>query len=128
MLLLDTCVLIWLSDDAGKLSSGARNAVGDETNQLYVSAISAWEVGIGVSKRRLQLQIDAPDWFRSIVTRYHLQVIEVSWMDAMGSTRLPDIHGDPADRMIIATSLSHELTVVTPDPEFARYPNVKVLW
>jgi PIN domain nuclease of toxin-antitoxin system len=128
MLLVDTCVLIWLSDDAGKLSSGARDAIGNEANPLYVSAISAWEVGVGVSKHRLQLQMDAIDWVRSIVTRYHLEVIDVSWVDALASTRLPDIHRDPADRMVIAAAISHQLTVVTPDPEFFRYPDVKVLW
>lgn len=128
MLLLDTCTLIWLSTDVTHLSECASGALNDPTRRLFVSAISAWELGIGVSKRRVQLDIDPRAWFARSVSKFGIEILDISSNDALRSTELPWIHRDPADRIIIATALSRQLTVVSPDEEIPKYPGLQVLW
>src|SRR5213594_4011031 len=105
MILLDTCALIWIASDAGSLSNKARAAIDDANNTLFCSAISAWEIGIAYGKHRLLLAREPQRWFGSIVRKYRVRVIGVSWRIAAASTQLPRHHNDPGDRIIIATAL-----------------------
>lgn len=128
MILLDTCSLIWLASDPTQFSAPARLAVEDPAQVFLVSAISAFEIGILVKKRKLDLMA-APDvWFAEATARYAVQVLDLPWRVALRSTHLPDIHNDPADRIIVATALERQCAILTPDPKIAAYPGVTVVW
>ncbi|MGH7176303.1 MAG: type II toxin-antitoxin system VapC family toxin [Tepidisphaeraceae bacterium] len=128
MILLDTCALIWLASDASSLSRRARAAIEVPTARLCCSATSAWEVGIAHKRARLELAGDPRIWFAGVVRKYRVRVIDVSWQIAMASTQLPRHHHDPADRIIVATALVHEVRIVSPDPEMPRYSGVRMIW
>lgn len=128
MLLLDTHALIWLATDLSELPEAAKSAIRDNAASLYVSSISALEVS-------LLTQCGKLDWGRNSRARYeraleHHHVTEVPVLGniAWNSGRLPALHRDPFDRIIIATALEHRMTIVTKDQTIPTYPRVKVVW
>ena len=128
MLLLDTCILIWLSSEADQLSNKAAMAVSDNVGQLYTSAISAWEIALGVSKGRLELGADPIVWFAQVTAKYNVAVVDVTWQVAAASVQLPRHHSDPADRIIIATAIDRGFQIVSPDQEIRRYAGAQIIW
>ena len=128
MILLDTCVLYWLASDHAKLSARARDALRIHAASLSACAISAFEVAINHRKRRVVLPSEPRIFFADLLARYAIDCLPVTWEIAARSVDLPPIHSDPADRLIVATSQVHSLTIITPDAYIRAYPGVSVLW
>src|SRR5207237_1876817 len=114
-LLLDTHVAVWLAEGnirmkpyLSSLSSSFRQT------KLCISAISAWEIGLLVSKNRLAL-VEAPlVWFSAVVRELKLQVFDITPEIAIMSSFLPGkIHVDPADRLPVGTSMAHSQAIIT---------------
>ena len=119
-MLLDTCALLWLTQGGGQLTSETRKRLA-EAPFVYVSAISGFEVGIKHKTGKLELPALPMDWFKAVVEHHDLRVLPLDLEICIRSTRLPPVHHDPCDRMIIATALIHQLMVVTADPVFRTY-------
>jgi PIN domain nuclease of toxin-antitoxin system len=128
MYLLDTCALLWLVGDQARFSGTLREALTRAAGEIYVSSISAFEIGVKDRKGALELPMPASEWFPRAVDFHGLIALPVDAAIAAASTELPPLHADPCDRMIVATALQHELTVVTPDPLIAAYPGVRARW
>lgn len=128
MLLLDTCTVLWLASACGRLSPRARELIEEHAGLLFVSAISAFEMGIKHRKGRLTLPLPPGDYYARAIDCHGLREIAVDGRIAELSARLPPVHADPCDRFIIATAQQHRLTVVTPDPHIAAYPDLSVSW
>ncbi|MBI4703494.1 MAG: type II toxin-antitoxin system VapC family toxin [Deltaproteobacteria bacterium] len=125
--LLDTCTFLWATLDDPKLSACARDVLRDPTNEIYLSAVSAWEMAAKYRAGRLPL----PEPPHRFVPKYR-ELLRVRPLDlaegaALRASQLPDIHRDPFDRMLVCQALVHGLTLLTPDPSIARYP-VLVCW
>jgi len=127
-MLLDTCTLLWLVSNSDHLSSAARAAIQDHRGRLFVSAISAFEIGIKARKRKLSLPQPVDRWFSAAVKFHGLRELVIDGAIASRSTLLPPLHADPSDRLIIATSQIHHLTILTPDHLIKTYPDVRTLW
>ncbi len=127
-ILLDTCALLWYATDWGQFSSTARRAIADPRVDLAVSAISAFEIGMLERRGRIQLGLDSQNWFAAVVQIGSFHVIPVTWEIAMASARLPLIHKDPADRIIIATAIEFQFSILSPDAHIAAYPAQSVIW
>jgi PIN domain nuclease of toxin-antitoxin system len=95
---------------------------------VFASAISAWELGIKVARKKLTLPKPVSQWFPEVCRRYGLTEIPVTGLLAGRSTELPPVHADPFDRLLVATALDWDLTVLTPDPLFSRYAGIRTLW
>jgi PIN domain nuclease of toxin-antitoxin system len=128
MMLLDTCVLLWLASSQQDISRPVQEALSGSAGGLFVSAISAFEVGQKAAARRVKLPGPVDEWFSAMLEHHHLEELPVSGRVAARATLLPPIHRDPFDRLLIATAQEHGLTLLTPDPTIRRYPNVKTLW
>ncbi len=128
MVLLDTCTLLWLAAEQSQLSPAAREAIARNAGRLFVSAISAFEIGIKHAKGRLSLPVEADAWFAQVLDFHGLREIPVSGRIAARSTALPPLHADPCDRLIVATALLHDFVIVTPDPLVRSYPGVVTDW
>ena len=116
-LLLDThAVLWWLSDDP-TLSEAARVAISDPENTVYLSAVVIWEMRIkqGIGK------LDLPDDFEEVVDGQAFSKLPVTVDHANAIVRLPAIHRDPFDRMLVAQAVVEEMTIVTRDRNIAEY-------
>jgi PIN domain nuclease of toxin-antitoxin system len=116
VILLDTHVLVRYLMGDKKLGRRSLAAIDKALagNDLFVSAISFWEVAMLVEKRRLELDTTVTA-FRSLALRHGIQEATVDGEVAIEAAELPDAHGDPADRMLVATAILRGLTLVTAD-------------
>lgn len=122
-LLLDTCALLWAFN--GTNLDAAIEARIDEAaaeGTLFLSPISAWEVGVLVAKNRISLTLPAEKWITRAFETTGVSVVPLTPDVLVQSSFLPgELHGDPADRMIIATARAHDLTIVTRDRLILAY-------
>lgn len=126
MILLDTHAWLWLASDSRRLSVDAREAIGG-TGELGVAAISLWEVAMLASHGRIQLDQPTEKWLWDACSRPRIRVFPVTPDVAAVSVDLP-MHGDPADRMIVATAKVHQLTLVTADEKIRKAGLVSAIW
>jgi PIN domain nuclease of toxin-antitoxin system len=124
-LLLDTHVWIWLMDGTtGKLAAGIRSRIqaASGKGQVYISAISVWEVATLEAKGKLTLSMDCGAWVDRALAAPGVQLAGLTASIAVDSTRLPEgLHGDPADRILVATARSLHGTLVTRDALILKY-------
>ncbi|MDA3892808.1 MAG: type II toxin-antitoxin system VapC family toxin [Salinivirgaceae bacterium] len=120
-LLLDTHVVLWFITDNPKLPQNLKRIIEDESNTCFISMASLWEVGIKYSIGRLELQIKLEELFK-IIEESGIQVLPISTEHILVNTTLAFIHQDPFDRLIIAQSISENLTLVSKDQYFSKYP------
>lgn len=126
-LLLDTCTFLWLAGGSASLSPGAAAAIRDASNQVYLSAVSAWEIASKYRTGRLPLPVP-PD--RLIPAERDVRGLLALAFDedaALQVLRLPPLHRDPFDRMLVSQAIAGGLVLVTPDPLITQYP-VRVTW
>jgi PIN domain nuclease of toxin-antitoxin system len=124
-LLLDTHVWIWAMTGAeGELGQSARSTITSaaEGGRLLVSVISVWEVGMLESKGRLHLAWEVGEWVRRALSAPGIALAPLTPEVALDSSRLPaPLHGDPADRMLIATARRTGARLVTRDAKILEY-------
>lgn len=128
MILLDTCALLWLVGDQARLSDAARGVLSENRGGLFISAISAFEIGIKHRKGKLELPRDPLPWFQAATGFHGLVEVSVDGRIAALSTQLPPLHADPCDRIIVATASLLGMTILTPDPLIREYPEAKTAW
>ena len=126
-LLLDTCTFLWVVGGARQLSARAREAFVDPANELFLSAASAWEIAVKHRLGRLPLP-EAPAAFVPEQRAAHgIEPLDVDEEAALHIARLPDLHRDPFDRMLVAQALVGSLVLLTPDESIRQYP-ARTLW
>ena len=118
--LLDTHIVLWVAENSPTLSDGAKNAVLDITAEKYVSIVSAWEVAIKLGTKKLNLIGGLPEFYRMIDDNGFL-TLPVKREYLLQTTLLPDYHKDPFDRMIIATAITEDMTLITADENIRKY-------
>lgn len=116
-LLLDTHVLIWVFSSDARLSKRARASIAAGSNQVFVSAATAWEITI---KRALG-KLEAPDDYVDGLRLYRFTALDVTTQHALAVRELPPHHDDPFDRMLIAQARVEGLTLVTRDRRMSAY-------
>jgi len=114
-LLLDTHVLIWW-DEGARLTSAARKAI-EGADQVYVSAVSGWEIALKTSLGRLRPARTVWD----AIADSGFEELPVRLRHASALAALPWHHRDPFDRMLIAQAIGERVTIVTRDRAFSAY-------
>ena len=127
-LLLDTATFLWLCAGGKELSTATIGALRQAEGTASVSAVTAWEIGLKNAKGKLELPIPPNAWFSAMIEHHRLLVWPVEASTAIASTRLPPIHLDPFDRLLIALAQERSLILVTPDATISKYPDLKTLW
>lgn len=123
-LLLDTCAMIWLSLQS-KMSPQAVTAIDDAADQgqpLRLSLITAWELGLLQKSGRAPMTRSPHAIFQAFVSLPGIQAQPLTADILIDLSLLPgELHGDPADRIIIATARALDLTIVTRDRHILDY-------
>ena len=123
-LLLDTCAAIWLAEDE-PISSAARRVFEDAYDAgvtVNVSPITAWEVGMLVSRGRLAIQVKPQLWFQRLIDVLNFRIAEMPTEVLIASSFLPgSAPRDPADRILAATAREYGYVLVTRDRPLLHY-------
>jgi PIN domain nuclease of toxin-antitoxin system len=125
--LLDTCTFLWLNLAPERLSARVQELCADERNTLLLSAASAWEITAKHRAGRLELPVDPNEYIPTRRAANGIISLRFRENDAFHLTKLPAIHKDPFDRMLICQAIARVLTILTPDPRIAQYP-ISVIW
>ena len=129
--LLDTHVLLWWQAGSERLSSRASSRI-EHARRLLVSPISFWEVAMLVQKGRIGLDRATGAWAGDFVAEDRVEVADLTPAVAVAAAELADFHGDPADRIIVATARSQGVTLLTKDDRIRTYARasgtISVVW
>lgn len=128
MILLDTHAFIWLASEPDLLSKPVQTLIRRHPAALYLSSVSAWEVVLLEKRGRLKLPLAAEEYIDRAVSRHGLHDLPLQRYTAQAAVRLPDIHNDPFDRILIAEAMERGMILVSKDRMLARYPDVRVVW
>ncbi len=128
MILLDTCTLLWLTLDQTGLSERAKALLRANPGSLYVSPITAFEIGQKYARGKLELSLPPDTWFELALHLHGLKEARLDSQILLMATRLPDLHRDPFDRILMATSRILKQTLLTPDPHIRAYPEIQTEW
>jgi PIN domain nuclease of toxin-antitoxin system len=126
-ILLDTCTFLWITKNALELSSTAKVCFQDPGNTVYLSSISVWEMVVKHALGRLPLP-ETPDRFIPAMRSGHgIAPLALEEEAAYQLSKLPDLHKDPFDRMLVCQALIHGLVLLTPDEMIRQYP-IRTIW
>ena len=117
-LLLDTHALLWALSEPRSLAPEARRQLERAESTVFVSAVSGWEMEI---KRALG-KLDAPDDLAEQLERHRMFELPLHFRHIQRLGKLPPLHRDPFDRMLVAQALADDLTLVTRDRKILAYP------
>lgn len=114
-ILLDTHILLWWLNDDARLNSGTRELLADPENVLFISAASTWEIYIKMALGKLQL----PENFHESLGGF--EKLAVSVTHTVELQRLPSLHQDPFDRILLAQARCEKLLLLSTDRELLAY-------
>jgi len=126
-LLLDTHIWVWSVLDPGRLSARVARQLVNPENEIWLSAVSVWELRLLHDKGRLKLMPDAVSWIQDNLTRLNIREAPLTFEVALAISSLNLPHNDPADGFIAATAKVFGLTLVTADERLARLRDIDVL-
>ncbi|MDI3258817.1 MAG: type II toxin-antitoxin system VapC family toxin [Sinobacteraceae bacterium] len=119
-ILLDTHLLLWAMAESRKLPRAVRTQLLDPANEIYYSAASLWEIAVKSGLRRKDFRID-PEALVGALRESGFIELPITAMHAVGVARLPPIHKDPFDRLLVAQSMAEPMTLLTNDAALADY-------
>jgi PIN domain nuclease of toxin-antitoxin system len=126
-LLLDTVSFLWWVTDDPSLSNGAAGLIRDPSRRVFLSAVSVWEIVVKNALGKLLLPEDPSTLIPRLREESGFQGLPLTEGAVLQLSRLPELHRDPFDRMLICQAIEHGLTIVTPDPDVRQYP-VRAEW
>ena len=126
-LLLDTCTFLWIVGGGHELPGRVAALYQSADNEVYLSAASAWEIAIKHAIGRLPLPVPPQALVAQERERCGVATLAIDEESALHVARLPLLHRDPFDRLLVAQAIVHGLTIVTPDPLVSQYP-ARTMW
>jgi PIN domain nuclease of toxin-antitoxin system len=109
--------LLWTLGEVRELSDRARDAISQQAERVFVSAVSVWEVAIKRSLGRLE----APAELLDLIERSGFEELPVTFVHGLAVAELPLHHRDPFDRLLVAQAREEGLTIATADAEIGSY-------
>jgi PIN domain nuclease of toxin-antitoxin system len=124
--LLDTHTAIWFLTGDILLSKTADQIISEGVNRVYLSVISAWELAIKISIGKLRFPGNSAGFIQAVQNN-DITIIPVKTAHLTVLERLPFLHRDPFDRLLIATTISEQMTFISADKNIAQY-DVPLVW
>ena len=123
-LLLDTCTFLWVITGDHALSEHARQLITDPSLPVDLSSVSSWEIAVKADLGRLLLSEPADQLIPRERERHGIERLDLEERAALHVAKLPDLHRDPFDRMLVCQAAVHGMTLLTPDEQVRQYPVV----
>lgn len=129
--LLDTHILIWWLTDDSRLSKKMREILANRENYIFISAVSAWEMSIKLGTnsnqssqdKKLKMSVDLQDCF----IKTDFEVLPIGLKHIFELEKLPNLHKDPFDRMLISQAISEECVLISADGKISQYSSITVI-
>jgi PIN domain nuclease of toxin-antitoxin system len=118
---------LWIVAGAKELSPRAREVFTDPENEVFLSAVSAWEIALKHRLGRLPLPAVPEDFVPAQREAHAIGSLPLDEEATLHVAKLPDLHRDPFDRMLVAQALVGGLVLLTPDEQIRAYP-ARTLW
>jgi len=125
--LLDTTVFVWSLKEPEKINKKAFEILEDKNHEVFLSAVSSWEIIIKFSIGKLTLPKEPTELITETLTNFTLQPLSITHVHSLALKGLAFYHRDPFDRMLIAQARSENLILMAGDSVFEKYP-VETLW
>jgi PIN domain nuclease of toxin-antitoxin system len=119
--LLDTCALMWFFTGSDTFSTSVRDDLTDPRNELYFSDVNTLEIVIKNQIGKLPLPKSPSKWLLPLARKHGIDHQPLDIAAIFHLEKLPLLHRDPFDRLLIAQARVHKLTLVTPDPLIHQY-------
>lgn len=119
-LLLDTHILLWAVGMSARLPAAARQTLENPENEVYYSAVNIWEIAIKTTLNRLDFHID-PEKLLAILPDMEFTELPITARHAAAVARLPTLHRDPFDRLLVAQSQTEPMILLTDDELLGKY-------
>lgn len=126
-LLLDTHTLIWWWNSPGKLSSDVRDALRETAHEIFVSAVTGWEIANKVRIGKLPEMAEHIPHYSEHIPEDGFTHLPLDDRHSVRGGLMSGEHRDPFDRLLAAQALAEDLVIVTRDPVFAAF-GCKTLW
>src|SRR5688572_26258678 len=123
-LLLDTHTWVWLNNGSDELSSKIIHRIDSAADQgkIFISAISIWEIATLAANKRLVLRASLKEWVDEALSQIGVDLVPLTPDISIESAELPNgFHGDPADRLIVATARIKRMVILTRDSKILSY-------
>jgi PIN domain nuclease of toxin-antitoxin system len=117
-ILVDTNVLLKIADNT--LSKKGLKYFSDDSNDLYFSSVSIWEVAIKSALHKKDFTVDPKEFYDRLI-EYFMEELPVTSAHALSLLSLPDIHKDPFDRILIAQAFAEDMRFLTTDKKLKGY-------
>ncbi|TKB91622.1 MAG: type II toxin-antitoxin system VapC family toxin [Nitrospira sp.] len=125
--LLDTCTFLWIIAGSRELSSTAAKMFTDPTHEIYLSAVSVWEISVKHSLGKLPLPASLDRFLLAQREMHGISILPLEERAVFHLHKLPTLHRDPFDRMLVCQAIEHDCVLLTPDPLIVQYP-VRTQW
>ncbi len=125
--LLDTCTFLWIISGSNELSPRARALFVDPANDVLLSAVSVWELSVKHALGKLPLPGPIERFLVEQREQHGIVTLPLDEQAVLHLHKLPALHRDPFDRMLICQAIEHDCLLLTPDPLIAQYP-VRTQW
>ena len=125
--LLDSRTFLWWCAQSSSLSPAVFELLKRGDSLIYISLISIREIQIKSQLGKVDLPVPIMEIFSRQHAEHHIELLAIELPHMKALTILPNLHVDPFDRMLVAQAIAEDMTIVTKDPNIARYP-VKVFW
>jgi PIN domain nuclease of toxin-antitoxin system len=127
-ILSDTHAFIWWNLYPEKLSRYATELLEDKNNQILLSIASVWEMQIKINLGKLQLDLPLPELVLSQIEVNNIEILPIELYHIWTLEQLFDHHKDPFDRILIAQSISENISLISVDNIFDNYDKIQRLW
>ena len=126
-LLLDSHALLWWLLDDAQLPAAVGDLIDDPNIPTSVSVVTLWELMLKAERGRLKLPLPTETMFTDVLDESGFRIIGPERRHVLALAELPQIHGDPFDRMLIAQAMVEDLDLVTGDEFIRQYP-IRTVW
>ncbi len=125
--LLDTCTFLWMITGARHVPHRVVELFQSPDNEIFLSAASAWEISVKHGLGKLRLPEPPERFVPTARATYGVATLAIDEESALHASKLPFLHRDPFDRILISQSIVHGMAILTPDPLITQYP-ARTMW